>query len=274
MRKVLVPVLLLSFLFFTCKKDPEIVRISNLSGGQIGVFGHGGMGIKSLLPINSKESLLAALKLGADGTEMDVQMSADSVLFLFHGAELSENTQCAGRIGEMPSKDIDCYYKSLKSEALKVITVRDFLEALSDTNCILTFELKTYDLTQKQFPVMARAISKLLREFNLLERSFVESTSPMLLLQLRQAEPKLRLFFYSEQIDTALVIADNCDFFGVTFDLNRVTAKQVEEAHQRNLRVTLFNQQTKSDNLRTLPLNPDFIQTDQLRHMLEVSGKK
>ena len=274
MRKVLVPVLLLSFLFFTCKKDPEIVRISNLSGGQIGVFGHGGMGIKSLLPINSKESLLAALKLGADGTEMDVQMSADSVLFLFHGAELSENTQCAGRIGEMPSKEIDCHYKSLKSEALKVITVRDFLEALSDTNCILTFELKTYDLTQKQFPVMARAISKLLREFNLLERSFVESTSPMLLLQLRQAEPKLRLFFYSEQIDTALVIADNCDFFGVTFDLNRVTAKQVEEAHQRNLRVTLFNQQTKSDNLRTLPLNPDFIQTDQLRHMLEVSGKK
>jgi hypothetical protein len=174
----------------------------------------------------------------------------------------------------MPSKEIDCHYKSLKSEALKVITVRDFLEALSDTNCILTFELKTYDLTQKQFPVMARAISKLLREFNLLERSFVESTSPMLLLQLRQAEPKLRLFFYSEQIDTALVIADNCDFFGVTFDLNRVTAKQVEEAHQRNLRVTLFNQQTKSDNLRTLPLNPDFIQTDQLRHMLEVSGKK
>jgi len=274
MRKVLVPVLLLSFLFFTCKKDPEIVRISNLSGGQIGVFGHGGMGIKSLLPINSKESLLAALKLGADGTEMDVQMSADSILFLFHAAELSENTQCAGRIGEMPSKDIDCHYKSLKSEALKVITVRDFLEALSDTICILTFELKTYNLTQKQFPVMARAISKLLREFNLLERSFVESTSPMLLLQLRQAEPKLRLFFYSEQIDTALVIADNCDFFGVTFDLNRVTAKQVEEAHQRNLRVTLFNQQTKSDNLRTLPLNPDFIQTDQLRHMLEVSGKK
>jgi hypothetical protein len=161
----------------------------------------------------------------------------------------------------------------LKSEAFKLIPVRDFLEALNDTISILTFELKSYDLTQKQFPVMARALSKLLREFNLQERSFVESTSPELLLQLRQALPQLRLFYYSEQIETALEIADNYDFFGVTFDLNRVSVEQVEEAHQRNLRVTLFNQQSKSDNLRTLPLNPDFIQTDQLQHLLEISGK-
>jgi len=273
MRIILVTVVLLSFLFFTCKKDPEIIRITNLSGGQIGVFGHGGMGIKSLLPIDSKESLLAALKLGADGTEMDVQMSLDSVLFLFHASELSENTQCAGRIGEMTAEEIDCHYKSLKSEAFKLIPVRDFLEALNDTISILTFELKSYDLTQKQFPVMARALSKLLREFNLQERSFVESTNPELLLQLRQALPQLRLFYYSEQIETALEIADNYDFFGVTFDLNRVSVEQVEEAHQRNLRVTLFNQQSKNDNLRTLPLNPDFIQTDQLQHLLEISGK-
>lgn len=201
-------------------------------------------------------------------------MSVDSVLFLFHAAELSENTQCAGRIGRMTANEIDCHYKSFKSETFKLIRVRDFLEAISDTISILTFELKSYDLTQKQFPVVARALSQLLREFNLQERSFIESTSPDLLLQLRQALPELRLFYYSEQIETALEIADKHDFFGVTFDLNRVSAGQVAEAHQRNLRVTLFNQQSKSDNLKTLALNPDFIQTDQLQHLLEISGKK
>lgn len=274
MRKMLVPAFVLSFLFFNCKKDPEILQVSNLSQGRVGVFGHGGMGISSLLPIDSKESLLEALSLGADGTEMDLQMSSDSVLFLFHASDLSENTNCSGSIRKMSAAEINCAYKTLKSGTFQLSSARDFLKTVSDTSFIFTFECKNYDLEPQDFPVMARAVARLVKEFNLKSRTFVESTIPELLLEMRRADAGLKLFLYAEQIDAAIQKADELGFYGVTFDFKRITKEKVAEAHAKNLRVTLFNQQSKSDNLKTLEMNPDFMQTDQLEHLLTVTGNR
>ena len=46
------------------------------------------MGITSQFPINTFESINSALALGADGSEVDIQMTKDSVLVLFHNRKL------------------------------------------------------------------------------------------------------------------------------------------------------------------------------------------
>src|SRR5215217_6535474 len=67
------------FLFFcSCSKDPALWKTSNLNGDSITVLGHGGMGNKSLYPIDSHRSIAAALEMGADGSEMDVQLTSDT----------------------------------------------------------------------------------------------------------------------------------------------------------------------------------------------------
>lgn len=274
MRIASAALIVLSICTLHCKKDPKITSIRNLSGGQIGVFGHGGMGIKSLLPVDSKESLLQALDMGADGTEMDLQLSSDSVLFLFHAEDLNLGTHCTGQIRQLAAASIDCRYKSLSPGSQLVCRLEDFLFVVKDTTAILTFECKSYNLEAKDYPVFARALSKLIQKYHLQKRVFVESISSDLLLFIRQLEPQLKLFLYSEEIQETLVLADKFDFFGVTFDMNRISEKQVEEAHSRNLRVTLFNQQSTQDNQRALKLNPDFIQTDHLQNLLELTGKK
>src|SRR5215207_7222003 len=81
-----------------CSKDPSIWKIRNLEGNRIAIFGHGGMGDKALLPMDSKSSLLECLNKGADGTEMDVRMTADGVLVLFHDEELGDMTTCSGDV--------------------------------------------------------------------------------------------------------------------------------------------------------------------------------
>ena len=49
-------------------------------------------GYSARYPENSLRALRAALELGCDGIEFDVQMSADGILFVHHDADLSRTT--------------------------------------------------------------------------------------------------------------------------------------------------------------------------------------
>ena len=94
--RILVYISLLSFSLFACKK--KSFQINNLNGGQIEILGHGGSGYADLYPIDTKESVFNCLNLGADGSEMDVQLTKDNVLVLFHDEDLSLNTNMTGLI--------------------------------------------------------------------------------------------------------------------------------------------------------------------------------
>ncbi len=53
----------------SCSKDKPIYETNNLNGNIISAFGHAGMRLAFKYPINSIEPVL---RIGADGTEMDV----------------------------------------------------------------------------------------------------------------------------------------------------------------------------------------------------------
>ena len=62
------------------------------------IIGHGGMGIAHTLPINTMESVLKCLNSGADGVELDIQLSKDSSWVVFHDPDLSPSTNLSGSI--------------------------------------------------------------------------------------------------------------------------------------------------------------------------------
>ena len=80
-----------------CRK-PDIHNIKNLNNGKIMIIGHGGSGFQSVinpLPTNSAASVSKALdELEADGVELDVQLTADKQLILYHDARLESQTNC------------------------------------------------------------------------------------------------------------------------------------------------------------------------------------
>src|SRR5690554_2434563 len=89
----------------SCSK--EIIYPSHIKA-----FGHGGLGISSSFPMNSIESLIASLTLGASGTEIDVQMTKDGVLVAFHDENLRNSTNSKGKINDYLWKDLQhTYYK-------------------------------------------------------------------------------------------------------------------------------------------------------------------
>ena len=80
---------------------PSDFRISNLENGKIHILGHGGNGFHSNQKINSTEAFQAAIHANADGCEMDVQFSKDSIPILFHDSKFETNANCKRAIYEL-----------------------------------------------------------------------------------------------------------------------------------------------------------------------------
>jgi glycerophosphoryl diester phosphodiesterase len=72
------------------------------------VIGHRGTGPTRAgheLPENSLSSFLAALEQGADGVELDVQLTADGTLVLLHD-QLEDTTTCSGCVNELTLAEV------------------------------------------------------------------------------------------------------------------------------------------------------------------------
>ena len=103
--------ILLLILIASCSK--ENFEIDNLNGNKIEALGHAGMGYSSLYPINSAESILNALSIGADGSEIDVQLTKDNVLVAFHDENMGSSTKLEGLVRDHTWSEIEnTTYKS------------------------------------------------------------------------------------------------------------------------------------------------------------------
>ena len=79
------------------------------------ILGHSGMGVNYKMPRNTYESISPVIGIGADGTEVDIQLTKDSVLVLFHDRSLKANTNFTGRINEYKWDELKtCKYLSVK----------------------------------------------------------------------------------------------------------------------------------------------------------------
>ena len=80
-------------LFFTYCEKQEDFNVKNLNHNIIMILGHAGMGDLYKYPNNTMESIEPVLGIGADGTELDIQMTKDSVLILFHDETLTRKDE-------------------------------------------------------------------------------------------------------------------------------------------------------------------------------------
>lgn len=90
---------------------------------EVQIFGHAGMGMDMPMSIyhdNSLESVVLSLTLPSiDGVEVDVRMSADGTLWLYHENKLEAHTNGEGCIFETTDAELETIrYKSLHSEKL------------------------------------------------------------------------------------------------------------------------------------------------------------
>lgn len=250
----------------------EEFDIQNLNGGQIISMGHGGMGIHSTYPLDSPASVLCCLHSGTDGSEMDVQLTRDSVLVAYHSADLAEGTDMSGPVWEHTWSEVSqARFQSVPYTDHHIMSIEDLFDHIDLGAHAISFDIKLHAGSTpdaQYFATYINAICRFLDAHPAGEHLFFESQSPEFLALLKARRPDLRSFIYPPTFEDGLRIAREQGLFGISIDMHKTDATRIAEAHREGLWIILWNAESTSDNKEAIRMNPEVIQTDRPENLV------
>jgi len=128
-----------------------------------------------------------------DGIELDVQLSADGVPFLFHETHLDGHTTGEGRASSKTWAELSDLQLIVdgKRSHYRIPALQQVLKTVGRTK-YLFLDAKDFGIRDTG---MARALADLVRSNDVYPTVVVESFNPVLLLRLRREAPRIRLMF-------------------------------------------------------------------------------
>ncbi len=272
--KNLISISFLLLFIFTCgKNDVDLSQVNNLNGNKISAFGHAGMGISSQFPINSFESISNALNLGAEGVEIDIQMTKDSVIVLYHDRTLEEQTDLGGEIFENDWEYIQqATYKNPIFAEYKIVSLDQLFEHLKnvkDYKFLLDFKLYQSDHSDSYVATFIDALIKVIDKHQMEDYVLPTVYRTEYLLKLKSLRPNIKLAV-STGFEQGLVLAEELDAHAMVFQNEKITKEQIQQAHQEGFQIYLFGLHSKNDNLDAIEKHPDIIFSDKVKHLIKV----
>jgi len=257
----------------SCEKEEVVFEINNLNWDMITVLGHGGMGVASTYPMNSFESVVNCINLGSDGTEMDVQMTKDGVLVAFHDYDLSAKTNLKGVVNSLTWDELkNGYYNETPYMKYSLVSLEQVFSNIENVeNYRFTFDCKLYRETTADdtyFDQFAEGIIAIAEKYELQRKICIESNDEQFLSLLQQKRSRYKLFIYPDNFEEGLSTAISMGLYGITISANLITAAEVKAAHAAGLRVAVWDANSEQENLSAVQMNPDFIQTDNVKYLV------
>lgn len=270
----MINLILSSLLFLSCNNGRAPYEVQNLNGNKISILGHRGMGANYKYPGNSFESIETALNLGVDGSEIDVQITKDSVLVIFHDKYLNKKTPFQGTIRDYDWAELErCTYRSRYPENIYIITVDSLFTRLpSVQDYTFSFDCRIYPRAESMSAYLRQyvyAIERVVEKHHMENRVLIESGNLQLHQLLKINEVPVHQFVTGRGIMKGIPIAEDLGLYGIGVG-SSVTREEVALAHEKGFRVMTWTPKTRWANERAVKKNPDFIQTDQLIHMLKL----
>ena len=250
-------------------------------------LGHAGSGFFSPLnpfnplPPNSRASIVKAMGNGADGVEVDVQLSSDGVPILYHDVTLASMTVWPepDTIENLPASEVvGLAYKGGFPYDLfhdeKIITLEELLQLLSayPEPPHLHLDLRNHDASRHA--IYARTLMAMLRqyEYPLQKLAFI-SPNADLLESFRQVEPDATLMIdaggdFGQALQTVLTHG----FQGICAHGGKVSREQVQEAKRQGLQVVLFGGKSNAYIARMISMGLHAAQVNDvaaMRRMLD-----
>lgn len=250
---------ILILFFCSCKKRNQL---------QVKVFGHAGNGMElqsSIYHDNSKEAIELALSMeGCDGVELDVQLSKDNKLWLYHDLDLSSETIGKGCINSYNSSDLyKVNYRSIHKESLCSLSDINFQYLKRKT---LFLDLRHYNSCEES-EVNLDSLIKSINEYSILKEEliqvfFVVSNSNWikpLTLNGHQVLASLNSFEeYSSIIDDEYLS-------GVMIKQKWVSKENVDYLHDLGKKVFIFDIRAPKETRNAIRKGADGIITDDLK---------
>ena len=153
------------------------------------VFAH--RGAKRVAPENTLPAFEAAIQLGADGVELDVQYSSDAKLLVFHDLNLEKTSNGTGRFtshtfDELRQLDAGAYF-SPEFAGTQIPTLDEVLD-LAKGKLLVNIELKSLEISNAGLGVDVVAA---VRAHNMADEVVISSFNPFVLRRSKKAGPEI-----------------------------------------------------------------------------------
>lgn len=259
-----------------CKAE-EVTSAHNLRGGSIMSVVHGGGGFetyRNTIPPNTIAGAERSFAQGADAVELDVQLSADGRLVVFHDPDLLVMTDCEGCVGAMDWPELAvCRYETrngpldgdhglclLDSAYARLVAPRPyrtlFVNVKHDSPCA--------DNSADGLRRFATALHDLLSRTGFAQVTFIESAKEDFLQQYQTLSPTANLIYDDEDFERGIGVVQRNGFKGLAISNGRVTESQVRKAHEAGIWLGIWDVKVMAGAKAAVAKGPDFIMTDDL----------
>ncbi|MEX1002188.1 MAG: glycerophosphodiester phosphodiesterase family protein [Crocinitomicaceae bacterium] len=256
----------LMMVLFACKKEfPELTTE---------VYGHAGESLftsRSKYPPNTLESIDYAInELGADGVEVDVQMTADNVLVLFHDLELDEQTKTAGCINDKlynEVKEIKVYNSDIKIPLLK-----EALDLALNVNRKIMLDVKHYNSCEEKkmdYTDFNAALQLLFSDIPDAKKELITVNCRDIQLLTAVTDTIVKKSFESDDYDTAIPLILSHKLEMLCTKLNSITTEARDQLKSNGIDLALYNLRTRSEVNRALEFAPEFVISDNIKYTLK-----
>ncbi|MBG8554740.1 glycerophosphodiester phosphodiesterase [Hymenobacter guriensis] len=283
--------ILLSWLFLGSLQLAWGQNAMPLSVSQVQVIGHAGSGFFTPInPFNSSppsswRGIVRALQRGADGVEIDVQLSQDSIPLLYHNPNLSSMTSAAtGCISTTPAAAVLALryrggwpYDWLQRERPQRLDTVLARLARRPVFPILHLDLhESDDCTPygdgTRSRTLARALRALLSHYAIPpQRLLILTNQPATLRYLRQLLPGVPLGLeVTENVDAGLEQAQELGVEAVVLAKRVVTPDRSAAVHRAGRLLVIFGGRSPQAIRRLLGCLPDALEVDNVRQLLRL----
>lgn len=260
------------------------------------VLGHAGSGFFTPIspfnfrPPSSWRGVRRALLRGADGVEVDLQLSQDSVVMLYHDPGLENSSTGQGCVSQHPAAELvqlryrgGWPYDWIQHE--RPITFDTLLARLSRRPAFPHLHLDLHEDDPclpaghqlDRVPILIRQLARSLRRYRVpLEQVLLVTQEERTVGLVRAALPGLRigLEIASDEFAGGLRTARALKLHTVVLDADRVTPDQASQAHAAGLAVVVFGGRSPKDLRRILATQPDEIEVDNVKRLLIMQGRR
>ncbi|MCH2235978.1 MAG: hypothetical protein MK078_17190 [Crocinitomicaceae bacterium] len=252
-------------LLFSCGKEEVNPNIL--------VFGHAGATLNNgewIFPPNSKEAVqYGCFNLGANGAEIDVQMTKDSVLVLYHDEFLSPQLDLEGCIAEYTWNEL---------EGNKIYDTKYPIQRLYDMRYMISDRPKYYFLDLKHHNACNSEIrdpgtfSYALNSSDLYwKRTVLNSRNLPFLLELSVDDTNVIKSWETDDLAQGIVAVQNGAVDELTLRASNLTETDAAQLHELGIPFTIFGARTQKELREAVALNPTRIITDNIAYTNKIT---
>ncbi|HEY8343387.1 MAG TPA: glycerophosphodiester phosphodiesterase [Calditerricola sp.] len=215
-------------------------------------------------PENTLAAFRRAIADGANGLELDVQLSKDGVPIVLHDEWLGRTVRGRGWVrdhtwDELARLDAGAWFSPAYSGE-PIPTLEDVCRLVADTALVLNVELKTQLVPQ---PGIEERITDLLRRYALLPRTVISSFSFATLQTVRRIAPDATIaVLYWGELHRPWRLAAALGAPYLHPPVAAVTPRYVQEAHRCGLRVVPYTVNSPAVAKRLVAWGVDGLITD------------